>query len=150
MKKSILVILFIAAIIIALGFAHQEPMGDLINGQDWVGLSAEAKRGYLMGFQEGLMIAQTAVLIEKKEMNEGSVNAELLDRIDQWIGAYKVGSTLLGLKVKTADKVFKEDTYQTIMVAAVLPLVAKRVRGEISEEELTEKLEQLQDVLKNE
>ena len=150
MKKSILVILFIAAIIIALGFADQEPVRDLINGQDWVGLSAEAKMGYLMGFQEGLMIAQTALLIEKKEMNEGSVNAELLGRIDQWIDAYKVGSTLLGLKVKTADKVFKKDTYQAIMVAAVLPLVAKRVRGEISEEELTEKLKQLQDVLKNE
>jgi hypothetical protein len=74
----------------------------------------------------------------------------LLDRIDQWIEAYKVGSSLLDRKVETADSVFKKEAYQSIMVAAVLPLVSKRVRGEVSDEELTEKLKQLQDVLKNE
>lgn len=150
MKKSIRVILFLTAIFLAVGFAAQEPIKDLINGQDWIGLTSEAKTGYMMGFQEGLMIAQTAVMIEKKELKEGSPDSVLLDRIDQWIEAYKVGSSLLSRKMETADDVFKKDTYQSIMVAAVLPLVAKRVREEISDEELTEKLEQLQDVLKNE
>ena len=150
MKRSIQIILFLTIIIAVLGFSGQESVKDLINGQEWGDLSADTKEGYLMGFEEGLMIAQTAVMIEKKEIEEGSKDSALLDRIEQWIEAYKVGSKLLDQKVKTADKVFEKDAYQTIMVAAVLPLVSKNVRGEISDEELTEKLEQLRDVLKNE
>ena len=150
MKKSIQFILIFTITIVVLGFSDQEPVKDLINGQEWGELSADSKLGYLMGFEEGLMIAHTAVMIEKKEMEEGSADSALLDRIEQWIGAYKVGNKLLDSKVKTTDKVFEKDAYQTIMVAAVLPLVSKNVRVEISDEELTEKLEQLRDVLKNE
>ena len=150
MVKSIRIILFLTVIFVVLGFTIQEQVKDLINGQEWMGLSPETKKGYMMGFQEGLMIAQTAVMIEKKDIKEGSPDSALLDRIDQWIEAYKVGSSLLDQKVETADGVFKKETYQSIMVAAVLPLVAKRVRGEINDVELTEKLKQLHDVLKNE
>jgi len=150
MKRSIRGIVFLTIIFVVIGIAAQEPVKDLINGQEWGKLSAEAKTGYLMGFEEGLMIAQTAVMIEKKEMEEGSTDAALLDRIEKWIDAYKVGSRLLDRKVETADNVFEKEAYQTIMVAAVLPLVSKKVRGEISDQELTEKLELLRDVLKNE
>lgn len=150
MKKSIRVFLFLAIFIVALGLAVQEPVKDLINGQEWGRLSAETKMGYLMGFEEGLIIAQTAVMIEKKEVEEESTESALLDRIEKWIDAYKVGSTLLDRKVKTTDNVFKKEAYQAIMVAAVLPMVSKNVRGEISDEELIEKLEQLLNVLKNE
>ena len=150
MKRSIQIILFLTIIIVVLGFSGQEPVKDLINGQEWGGLSNETKIGYLLGFEEGLMIAQTAVMIEKREMDEESAVSALLDRIEQWIEAYKVGSKLSGRKVEAADKVFDKDAYQTIMVAAVLPLVAKNVRGEISDKELTEKLGQLKEVLENE
>jgi hypothetical protein len=150
MKSPIRVIVLLIVVFVALGFAVQEPVKDLINGREWGGLSDETKRGYLMGFEEGLMIAQTAVLIEKKEMAKGSSDLGLLDRIEKWIEAYKVGSSNLESKVKTADDVFTKKAYQNIMVAAVLPLAAKRVRGEINNKELTEKLEQLRDVLINE
>ena len=150
MKKSIRVVLFLTIFFVVLGFAVQEPVKDLINGQEWDRLSAETKVGYLMGFEEGLIIAQTAVMIEKKGVEEESTESAVLDRIEKWIEAYKVGSTLLDRKVKTADNVFKKEAYQTIMVAAVLPMVSKKIRGEISDEELIEKLEQLLNVLKNE
>ena len=78
------------------------------------------------------------------------IDGTIDDSAGEWIEAYKVGSTLLDHKVETADNVFKKEDYQTIMVAAVLPLVSKKVRGEISDEELKEKLKQLLDVLKNE
>ncbi len=150
MKRSIRVILFLTITFVVLGFAVQEPVKDLINGQEWGELSTETKMGYLMGLEEGLMIAQTAVMIEKKEMEEGSANSALLDRIEKWIDAYKVGSKNLDQKVKTTDNVFKKGTYQKIMVAAILPLVSKNVRGEISDEKLSEKLDQLRDVLEKE
>lgn len=150
MQRTIRVILILTIIFAVLGFAVQEPVKNLINGQEWDELSTEAKKGYLMGFEEGLMIAQTAVMIEKKETAEGSADSASLDRIEKWIEAYKVGSTQLDRKVKTADMVFSKERYRDIMVAAVLPLASKRVRGEISDDELTEKMEQLRDVLKNE
>jgi len=150
MKRSIRVIVFLIVICAVLGFAVQEPIRDLINGQEWGRLSKETKVGYMMGFEEGLMIAQTAVKIEKKEIGKGAVEFALLDRIEKWIEVYKVGGLHLESKVKTADDVFAKDPYKSIMVAAVLPLAAKRVRGEINEKELIEKLEQLRDVLINE
>jgi len=149
-ERSIRTIVLLFVICAALGFAVQEPIRDLINGQEWRGLSKETKVGYMMGFEEGLMIAQTAVMIEKKEIGEEAVEFVLLDRIEKWIEAYKVGSSDLESKVKTADDVFAKDPYKSIMVAAVLPLAAKRVRGEINEKELIKKLEQLRDVLINE
>lgn len=150
MKKIVLVLVFLTMIFFVIGITAQEPAKDLIDGQEWRKLSAESKAGYLMGFEEGLMIAQTAVMIERKEMEEGTTDAALLDRIEKWIVAYKVGSVLLARKVETADNIFEKEDNRAIMVAAVLPLVSKKVRGEISDEELAEKLEQLRDVLKKE
>jgi hypothetical protein len=140
-----------ALLILITGFVSlpgQERDMRFIDGHKWESLSNLSKVGYLLGFEEGLKIAETAVLIEKKDAAEGKLESGFLDRMEKWISAYKVGDHFLENQVKIADDVFEEDENKMLMVAAVLPLVSKRVRGEIDDAELKERLEKLREVLK--
>jgi hypothetical protein len=108
----------------------------------------EAKLGYLMGFQEGLEISRTAVLIERDTPElTGSIDASL-DRIESWIQTYKVGDTRIGLIILTMDSVYSVDANKVIIAVALVPLVTKRIRGEISGDDFNERLAKLKNVLK--
>lgn len=129
-------------------YGIQEQPDVFIDGTKWKSLSMEAKLGYLMGFQEGLKISRTAVLIEKTNTGPEDPTIESLDHIESWIQTYEVGDTRLGLIILTMDSVFSVDANAKIIAAALVPLVTKRIRGEISGDDFNERLEKLKDVLK--
>jgi hypothetical protein len=108
----------------------------------------EAKLGFLMGFQEGLKISRTAVLIEKNNADLADSTVESLDRIESWIVTYAAGETRLGLIILMMDSVYSVGANAKLIAAALVPLVAKRIRGEISGDDFNERLEKLKDVLK--
>jgi hypothetical protein len=147
MKKTI----FSLGLIISI-FSHvygiQEQTDVFINGTKWKTMSMEAKLGYLMGFQEGLKISRTAVLIEKDNADPEEPTDPSLDRIENWIQTYEVGDTRLGLIILTMDSVYSGDANANIIAAALVPLVTKRVRGEITGDDFNERLVKLKDVLK--
>jgi len=147
MKKTILSLGFLL-IVISYGFSIQEQSDLFIDGNKWKIMSMEAKLGYMMGFQEGLKICRTAVLIEKDNGESTEPFAESLDRIESWIQTYETGETRLGLIILMIDSVYSVETNSPLIVAALVPLVAKRIRGEISGEDFNERLEKLKDVLK--
>jgi hypothetical protein len=147
MKKTILCIGLLMSIT-AYVYGIQEQTDVFIDGTKWKTLSMEAKLGYLMGFQEGLKISRTAVLIEKEHEDITEPVTVLLDRIDSWIQTYIIGETRLGLIILTMDSVYTVDANENVLAAALVPLVTKRIRGEISGDDLNERLERLREVLK--
>jgi hypothetical protein len=147
MKKTILCIGLLMSIT-AYVYGIQEQTDVFIDGTKWKTLSMEAKLGYLMGFQEGLKISRTAVLIEKEHEDITEPVTVRLDRIDSWIQTYIIGETRLGLIILTMDSVYTVDANENVLAAALVPLVTKRIRGEISGDDLNERLERLREVLK--
>ncbi|MBN1223031.1 MAG: hypothetical protein JXB23_07260 [Candidatus Aminicenantes bacterium] len=148
MRRLFPLIVFVVFVWGTLPFMGQENHKEFIDGNEWGSLSAPVKLGYLRGFEEGLKIAETAVLLEKRDACEDRVDTALLDRIEKWISAYKVGADYLERKVERTDDLFREDENKVLMAAAVLPLVSRLVRGEIGEDELKERLAKLREVLK--
>jgi hypothetical protein len=146
MKKTILC-LGLLIYVFSYGYSIQEQLDVFIDGTKWKTMSMEAKLGYLMGFQEGLKISRTAVLIEKNNANLADPTAECLNRIESWIQTYEAGETRLGLIILTMDSVYSVDANAKLITAALVPLVAKRIRGEISGDDFNERLEKLKDVL---
>ncbi len=147
MKKTLLCLGAVLSIVSFI-FGIQVQTEVFIDGFKWETLSMEAKLGYLMGFQEGLGISRTAVLIERDTTDPtGSIDASL-DRIENWIQTYEVGDTRIGLIILTMDSVYSVDANKEIFAVALVPLVTKRIRGEISEDDFNERLEKLKDVLK--
>jgi hypothetical protein len=128
--------------------ALQEQPQEFIDGTKWRTMSMEAKLGYLMGFQEGLKISHTAVLLEKKDAEDVESVVELLDRLESWIQTYTLGETRLGLIILSMDSVFAIDANKNLIAAAVVPLVTKRISGEISGADFNERIEKLREVLK--
>jgi hypothetical protein len=147
MKKTIFGFALVL-IIVSLVYAIQEQPNEFIDGTKWKNMSMEAKLGYLLGFQEGLMISRTAVLIEKDNADPEKPIEPSLDRIENWIQTYEAGDTRIGLIILTIDSVYSVDAYEKLFAAALVPLVAKKIRGEISTEDFNERLENLKDVLK--
>ena len=147
MKKTILALGFLVCVF-SYGFSIQEQPDVFIDGNKWKIMSMEAKLGYMMGFQEGLNISRTAVLIERNNGELAEPIVESLDRIENWIQTYETGETRLGLIILTIDSVYSVETNAKLIAAALVPLVAKRIRGEISGEDFIERLEKLKDVLK--
>ena len=129
-------------------FGIQEQPDIFMDGTKWKSLSMEAKLGYLMGFQEGLKISRTAVLLEKNSIGPEDPFIGTLDQIENWIRAYEVGDTRLGLIILTMDSVYSEDSNAELITAALVPLVTKRIRGEIDGDDFKERIEKLKDVLK--
>ena len=147
MKKTILGFFLLMSIFFVVYGIQSEP-DVFVDGTKWKIMSMEAKLGYLMGFQEGLKISRTAVLIEKENADpEEPIDASLV-RIEDWIQTYEAGDTRLGLIILTMDSVYSVDANETILAAALVPLVKKRIRGEISGEDFNERLDKLKDVLK--
>ena len=134
--------------IVSFIYAFQEQPDVFLDGSKWKTMSMEAKLGYLMGFKEGLEISRTAVLIERDNSDLGPPVGASLDRIENWIQTYEAGDTRLGLIILTMDSVYSVDANQGIIAAALVPLVTKRIRGDISPDDFNERLEQLKDVLK--
>jgi hypothetical protein len=130
-------------------YAVQEQPDVFLDGTKWKVMSMEAKLGYMMGFQEGLKISRTAVLIEKDDAESAGEPIDAsLERIENWIKTYEIGDTRIGLIILTMDSVYSVDANQKLLAAALVPLVAKRITGEISPDDFKERLVQLKDVLK--
>ena len=146
MRKTILGVALLL-IIVSLIYAIQEQPNEFIDGTRKT-MPMEAKLGYLMGFQEGLMISRTAALIEKDNTDPEKPIDASLDRIENWIQTYEAGDTRIGLIILTIDSVYNIDAYKKLFAAALVPLVAKKIRGEISTEDFNQRLENLKDVLK--
>jgi hypothetical protein len=146
MKKTILSLGFLMCVF-SYGFSIQEQPDVFIDGNKWKTMSMEAKLGYMMGFQEGLKISRTAVIIEKNNGEPIEPVVESLDRIESWIHTYESGETRLGLILLMMDSVYSVETNAKLIAAALVPLVAKRIRGEISGDDFNERLEKLKDVL---
>ena len=87
---------------------------------------------------------QTLELLKSRGIDQ----VESLDRIENWIQTYEVGETRIGLIILTMDSVYSDDTNVSIMVAALVPLVTKRIRGAITVDDFNERLAKLRDVLK--
>lgn len=147
MKKAILGFGLLICIF-SFSYAIQEQPSVFLNGTKWKIMSMEAKLGYLMGFQEGLKISRTAVLIEKDNADPEKPIEASLDRIEDWIKTYEAGDTRLGLIILTMDSVYSVNTNEMLIAAALVPLVTKRIRGEISPNDFNERLEKLKNVLK--
>lgn len=147
MKKT-LIGLGIFMSIFSCVYAIQEQPDVFIDGAKWKTLSMEAKLGYLMGFQEGLKISRTAVLIQKETADPDDPGSEFLDNIENWIQTYEIGDTRLGLIILTMDAVYSVDANAGVIAAALVPLVTKRIRGEITGDDFNERIEKLKDVLK--
>lgn len=128
--------------------ALQEQPQEFIDGAKWRTMSMEAKLGYLMGFQEGLKISHAAILIEKKDPSDAEAVLELLDRLENWMQTYTIGETRLGLIILSLDAVFAADENANLIIAPVVPLVTKRINGEISDADFSERIEKLKEVLK--
>lgn len=146
MKKTIL---SLGLVMIFFSYAHgiQEQPEEFIDGFKWKTLSMETKLGYLMGFQEGLMISRMGVLIEKNNADSGESIETSLERIENWIQTYEAGETRLGLIILTIDAVYSVDANAKLIASALVPLVAKRIRGEISGDDFNERLKKLKDIL---
>ncbi len=147
MKKTILCLGLIMTVF-SYVYGIQEQLDVFIDGTKWKSLSMEAKLGYLMGFQEGLNISRTAVLIEKNNADTTESIVESLDRIESWIQTYDAGETRLGLIILMMDSVYSQDSNAKLMAAPLIPLVSKRISGEISGDDFNERLEKLREVLK--
>jgi len=147
MKKIFLFLGFFICVF-SYGLSIQKQPDVFIDGTKWKTMSMEAKLGFMMGFQEGLKISRMAVLIERNNDDLTEPIAESLDRIERWILTYEAGETRLGLVILMMDSVYSVDTNAKLIAAALVPLVAKRIRGEISGEDFNERLEKLKDVLK--
>lgn len=147
MKKTILCLGLIMTVF-SYVYGIQEQPDVFIDGTKWKSLSMEAKLGYLMGFQEGLKISRTAVLIEKDNADPIEPIIESLDRIESWIQTYDAGETRLGLIILMMDSVYSQDSNAKLMAAPLVPLVSKRISGEISGDDFNERLEKLREVLK--
>ena len=130
MKKTVIALGLIIGVFSYLHGIQEQP-DKFMDGTKWKSLSMEAKLGYLMGFQEGLKISRTAVLLEKSEIEPEDTFKESLDQIENWIRTYEVGDTRLGLIILTIDSVYSEDSSDTLITAALIPLVTKRITGEI-------------------
>ncbi|NOR13964.1 MAG: hypothetical protein GQ545_11990, partial [Candidatus Aminicenantes bacterium] len=96
----------------------------------------------------GLNISRTAVLIEKNNADTTESIVESLDRIESWIQTYDAGETRLGLIILMMDSVYSQDSNAKLMAAPLIPLVSKRISGEISGDDFNERLEKLREVLK--
>ena len=147
MKKTILCLGLIMTVF-SYVYGIQEQPDVFIDGTEWKSLSMEAKLGYLMGFQEGLNISRTAVLIEKNNADTTESIVESLDRIESWIQTYDAGETRLGLIILMMDSVYSQNSNAKLMAAPLIPLVSKRISGEISGDDFNERLEKLREVLK--
>lgn len=147
MKKSILCLGLIMTVF-SYVYGIQEQPDIFIDGTKWKSLSMEAKLGYLMGFQEGLKISRTAVLIEKNNADSTESIVESLDRIESWIQTYDAGETRLGLIILMMDSVYSQDSNAKLMAAPLVPLVSKRISGEISGDDFNERLKKLREILK--
>lgn len=147
MKKTILCLGLIMTVF-SYVYGIQEQPDVFIDGTKWKSLSMEAKLGYLMGFQEGLKISRTAVLIEKNGADSTESIVESLDRIESWIQTYDAGETRLGLIILMMDSVYSQDSNAKLMAAPLIPLVSKRISGEISGDDFNERLKKLREILK--
>jgi hypothetical protein len=147
MKKTIVTLGLIMGVF-SFVYGIQEQPDVFMDGTKWKSLSMEVKMGYLMGFQEGLKISRTAVLLEKDNIEPEDPFIGSLNQIENWIRTYEVGDTRLGLIILTMDSVYSEDSNYTLIAAALVPLVTKRIRGEISDDDFNERLEKLKNVLK--
>lgn len=147
MKKSIFCLGLIMTVF-SYVYGIQEQPDIFIDGTKWKSLSMEAKLGYLMGFQEGLNISRTAVLIEKNNADTTESIVESLDRIESWIQTYDAGETRLGLIILMMDSVYSQDSNAKLMAAPLIPLVSKRISGEISGDDFNERLKKLREILK--
>lgn len=147
MKKSIFCLGLIMTVF-SYVYGIQEQPDIFIDGTKWKSLSMEAKLGYLMGFQEGLKISRTAVLIEKNGADSTESIVESLDRIESWIQTYDAGETRLGLIILMMDSVYSQDSNAKLMAAPLVPLVSKRISGEISGDDFNERLKKLREILK--
>ena len=147
MKKAIFSLGLLMSIVSFI-YAFQEQPEVFLDGSKWKTMSMEAKLGYLMGFREGLKISRTAVLIERDDTDLEELVGVSLDRIEKWIQTYETGDTRIGLIILTMDSVYNVDAYKGIIAAALVPLVTKRIRGEISQDDFNERLKKLKDVLK--
>ncbi len=147
MKKTILCLGLIMTVF-SYVYGIQEQPDVFIDGTKWKSLSMEAKLGYLMGFQEGLKISRTAVLIEKNDADSTESIVESLDRIESWIQTYDAGETRLGLIILMMDSVYSQDSNAKLMAAPLIPLVSKRISGEISGDDFNERLKKLREILK--
>ncbi len=147
MKKTILCLGLIMTVF-SYVYGIQEQPDVFIDGTKWKSLSMEAKLGYLMGFQEGLKISRTAVLIEKNDADSTEAIVESLDRIESWIQTYDAGETRLGLIILMMDSVYSQDSNAKLMAAPLIPLVSKRISGEISGDDFNERLKKLREILK--
>ena len=147
MKKILLSLGFLICLF-SFGFSSQEQLDVFIDGTKWKTMSMEAKLGYMMGFQEGLKISRTAVLVEMSNGEPEEPIVESLERVENWIQTYEAGNTRLGLIILMIDSVYSDEANTKLIAAALVPLVAKRIRGEISGEDFSQRLEKLKDVLR--
>jgi hypothetical protein len=148
-KKKFFVPIMI--IFMGIGLFGQEGIGKYEDGNDWLKYSEGMKTGFIMGLSEGATATSNLAvgfiaLITKGAEESQKLQSKLTDRF------YKLKESIYGVNVYEAqrgqiisgvDELYKDYANLHIPIFAIATLVAKRIKGEINEENVGEYLKEL-------
>ncbi len=112
-----------------------------LDGNDWNVFPTEAKRGFLLGFEEGIKVVGM-VGLGQQHITTSPESIEILERMKIWIDFF-MGKTSRGTYeqlIEGIDKVYDHYANKHIEIFNVQRLVKMRINGELSEEEFQNSL----------
>lgn len=119
------------------------------DGYDWEKWNKDGKIGYIIGLEEGLRIGEFAVLLAKEDTDLETSDKKIIEKFESWFNRH---NHFEGVKfthlIDNTDIIYKNHKNKNIPITKIMPLVSLRIKGEISSQEIEEKLSELRSVYK--
>ncbi|MFQ6070446.1 MAG: hypothetical protein ACE5LC_07965 [Candidatus Aminicenantales bacterium] len=124
-------------------FAQSGYVEEEVDGYDWVFYSDSYKLGYINGYNEAVRVSSQKTMLE---LNRGgllpeSVTYEAMrnfsEKMTGVVGARGVSANRV---VYELDSVYENPSFRSIPVHALIPLIRRHVRGELSSREMRQEL----------
>lgn len=130
-QKIMFMVLFFLLVCVFLPYQFLGKETQLLNGYDWEKLPYMFKHGYLKGFHMGVIRATSVTTSFFLESDKD--RKEIVNSIIEKLGSADV---LYKQAVESIDELYKDSSNKHIFVVYLIPLVCKKIRGEINAEKM--------------
>lgn len=144
-KLCLFLLYFFAVFILAWGQASDFTWPNWLTSDTWEKWSKEAKFGYIAGFLHGEIIGAlsfNSVIEESKLFDKNKIQKVWKKNADDST-FFKSMKVTFGQMIDGIDGFYRDYANKDIPVYKLLPLVCKRVKGEISQESIEKELQKL-------
>jgi len=161
-RKNITLSLLLIFLIFVLELSSEIEEKAYYDGYDWEKWSFEIRFGYIIGIGEGIgnslaiyksvknLVLEKLELIEKLGGDKPIIDLarDNIKIYDKYVNPMDITNIKYIQIIDGINSIYKDYANKNISIIDILPLVLKRIKGEITKEELEKELKQIRSVYK--